>query len=99
MSRTVRVLRRAQRDLLEIREYVAWDDPAAAQRVVEGLVTAIESLADLPERGARPREARLRRMGYRFLVQGRYLVFYKVLRAQVRVYRVLHGSRAYSDLL
>jgi len=35
-------------------------------------------LGDLPERGARPRELRLRRLGYRFLVEGRYLVFYKI---------------------
>jgi len=27
------------------------------------------------------------------------LIFYKILRKQVRVYRVLHGRRAYEDIL
>lgn len=99
MSYAVRILRRAQRDLLEIQEYIARDDPAAAGRVVEALLDAIERLAQLPKRGSRPKDERLRGLGYRCLVQARYLVFYKVLRAQVRVYRVLHGRRVYEEIL
>jgi plasmid stabilization system protein ParE len=93
-----RVLRRAERDLLEIR-YVARDSPDAADRVLDGLLEAIESLDDRPLRGAAPRDERLQRAGFRYLVVGPNLVFYKVVRRQVRVYRVLHGKRAYQAIL
>jgi addiction module RelE/StbE family toxin len=95
----VRVLRRAQRDLLEIRRYIARDSPEAADRVVDGLLEAIESLDERPLRGARPRDERLRRLGFRFLVVAPHLIFYKVIRREVRVYRVLHGKRAYEKTL
>ncbi|TMA99292.1 MAG: hypothetical protein E6J70_13185 [Deltaproteobacteria bacterium] len=86
MKRPVRVLRRAQLDLLEIQAYLLRDDPA-------------ERLATFSSRGARPRDERLRKAGYRYVVRGQYLIFYKVLRSYVRVYRVLHGRRMYRDLL
>ena len=37
--------------------------------------------------------------GYRYVVHREYLIFYKVLGAYVRVYRVLHGRRMYRDIL
>ena len=95
----VRTLRRAVSDLVEIRDYIARDDAAAAERVIAQLLAAIEGLAALPERGARPRDERLRRAAYRFLVEGSYLVFYKVVGREVRVYRVVHGRRAYASWL
>ena len=99
MKRPVRVLRRAQLDLLEIQAYLLRDDPAATTRLINQLVAELERLATLPSRGARPRDERLRKAGYRYVVRGQYLIFYKVLRSYVRVYRVLHGRRMYRDLL
>lgn len=99
MKRTVRVLRRAQRDLQQIYEYVATEAPLRADRFIDGFLDAIESLDDLSDRGATPRDAVLRRRGYRYLEHRQYLIFYKVLRRQVRVYRIVHGKRAYRHLL
>lgn len=99
MTRTVRVLRRAERDLQEIYDLVAREAPLRADRFIDELLAAIDGLAELPERGALPRDPILRGQGYRFLVHGPYLVFYKVLRRQVRIYRVVHGHRAYRGLL
>ena len=99
MRRTVRVLRRAQTDLLEIQAYIRRDSPAAADVLVEALLGRLRALERFPLRGARPRDASLRRAGYRYLAHGEYLVFYKVLASQVRVYRVVHGRRRYSHLL
>ena len=95
MKHRVRILRRAQSDLLEIQRYVARDSPPAAERVVSSLLEAVESLANTPLRGTIPRDGRLKAQGYRFLVVAPYLVFYKVVRQTVRIYRVLHGRRAY----
>src|SRR5882724_3057283 len=99
MMRSVRVLRRAQRDLQEIYDLVVREAPRRADPFIDGLLDAIDSLTTMSERGAIPRDEVLRQQGYRFLVHGPYLVFYKVLRRQVRVCRVLRGSRAYRSLL
>lgn len=99
MIRTVRILRRAVQDLEEARRYVERDRPAVARALLIRLVAAAESLAEHPERGALPRDERLRSLGYRFLVAEPYLLFYKVGRSVVRVYRVLHGQRRYQSIL
>ncbi len=99
MRRAVRILRRAQFDLLEIQRYAERDRPDAAKPLVERLLVAIESLEELPDRGSVPRDPRLAALGFRVLIEGEYLVFYKVLRTQVRVYRVLHGSRKYAHMI
>ena len=99
MTRQVRILRRAQIDLLETQEYITRDNPAAPGGLIEAILDLISSLGEFPERGRVPRDAILKASRYRYLRYGEYLVFYKVLRSQVRVYRVVHGRRKYEDLL
>ncbi|MBA3462255.1 MAG: type II toxin-antitoxin system RelE/ParE family toxin [Deltaproteobacteria bacterium] len=99
MKRTVRVLRRAERDLQQIYDATARETPSRADVFIDRLLDRIASLASMAHRGATPRDPTLAMQGFRFLVEEPYLVFYKVLRSQVRVYRVLHGHRAYRDLL
>ena len=95
----VRVLRRAERDLVELRTYLDREAPHSAGHVLDDLLDAIESLARSPQRGARPRDERLRSRGFRFLVRRPYLIFFKVTGRRVWVYRVLHGRRPWSRLL
>jgi toxin ParE1/3/4 len=99
MSVTVRILRKAQADLLEIEAYIGRERPSAARRVLDRVLDAIDTLAESQRSGPLARDARLRRRGFRFLVTGRYLIFYKTGRSGVRVYRVLHGKREYRRLL
>ena len=99
MIRTGRILKRAEEDLRQVYATVVREAPLRADPFVDRLVDAIESLGEMADRGASPRDPTLRSQGYRFLVHGPYLVFYKVLRRTVRVYRVLHGHRAYRGLL
>ena len=99
MTRAVRVLRRAERDVQEVYDYLIREAPTSADRVVDGLLAAFESLAIFAERGAQPRDPFLRGQGYRFLVRDPYLIFYKVTKRTVRVYRVVHGKTSYRELL
>ncbi|MBI3301021.1 MAG: type II toxin-antitoxin system RelE/ParE family toxin [Deltaproteobacteria bacterium] len=99
MTQPVRILRRAQTDLLEIQAYIARDNPAAAEGLVNAILDLLHSLGTLPDRSAIPKDAHLQQAGYRYMQHGEYLIFYKVLRSQVRVYRILHGRRLYKDLL
>jgi toxin ParE1/3/4 len=95
----VRVLRRAQHDLFEIQAYLRRETPGVADQRIEELLQAIESLKSFARRGAVPKDSRLRRAGYRFLLRDPYLVFSKATRSQARVYRVLHGKRTWRELL
>lgn len=99
MKRAVRILLSAQRDLSEIAAYLRRDAPEGAERVIEEVLRGIERLGELPESGPVPRDPRLARLGFRYLACGRYLVFYKLTRSQLRIYRVLHQRRAYERLL
>ena len=80
-------------------DYIARDNPAAAEGVIEAIPDLIASLGEFPERGRIPKDAVLKASGYRYLLHGEYLVFCKVLRLQVRVYRVVHGRRRYEEIL
>ena len=99
MMRQVRVLRRAQADLMEIQSYIERDNPTAAEDAIEAILDLLNSLGKFAERGPIPEDASLRAAGYRYLLHGEYLIFYKVLRSQVRVYRIVHGRRRYEDIL
>ena len=98
-ERRVRVLRRAQADLIEIQAYVARDKPDAADRLIGRILERLSRLEKFPERGAVPRDARLRKGGYRFLVEGEYLIFYRLKGREVRIYRVIQARRRYGGLL
>lgn len=99
MTYTVRLLRRAEADLSEIYDHIASDSPRLAVKIVDRILDQIESFDELPNRGATPRDERLRGKGYRFLIEKPYLIFYKVDPSQVWVHRILHGKRAYDRIL
>lgn len=99
MTPVVRVLRRAQNDLAEIHRYIERERPGAADRFLNRLLDTLDSLHDMPQRGAVPRDPRLASLGYRVLVVEEYPILYKIVRSHVRVYRVVHGRRRYQHLL
>jgi toxin ParE1/3/4 len=93
---TIRWTDPAQTDFLEILAYIARDNPAAAERVGQRLLSAIDTLAAQPRLGRPGRVA-----GTRELVVPRlpYVAIYRIIEAthsplsQVEVLRVLHGAR------
>ncbi|HHV16333.1 MAG TPA: type II toxin-antitoxin system RelE/ParE family toxin [Gelria sp.] len=86
-------------DLQKIREYLMEDNPEAAVRIIQNIVTKIEALADFPEMGP-PLASRVRQKSkYRYLVCGQYLAFYIYEDGMVSVQRILHCKRNYEALL
>mgnify|MGYP002642337105 CR=1 FL=1 len=83
----------ARRDLLDIRAWIAADDPAAARRFVQALREQIDHLETLPLRGARIPEADLLGVDIRHRIHGDYRTIYRVEGSRVLVLRVLHGAR------
>lgn len=90
----------AKRDLTDIKAYIATqlNNPAAALRVVGSITKALRGLEQFPNLGQTV-QSDLNRLGYRVLVCGAYLAFYRVQQESVRVDRVLSGRRDYLTLL
>jgi toxin ParE1/3/4 len=93
------LLRRAQSDLIAIRDWLDLEDPQAADRIVDRILDGIDQLAAHPKSGPIVRDLTLARRGYRCLVREGYLVFYRIRRSQVRVHRVLHGRREWRRMV
>lgn len=79
------------RDLQDITEFIAADNPAVAENFGNRLVDLAESLQSLPERG-RPGK---KWPGVRVVVLSPYLIFYRFAPTENRVgvLRFWHGAR------
>jgi len=95
----VRLLRLAEEDLIEILSYLEADNATAAADALTMLEKDISWLEQFPACGKIPEDMELMHLGYRFLVSGNYLVFYKIEETVVLVYRILHAARDYRLLL
>ena len=82
----------ASRDLREIRNYIAKDNPEAARRVVTRLRDMARLLAGAPALGRRRPELG---RDLRSFMADRYVLFYRPLQGAtgIEVARVLHGAR------
>lgn len=81
----------ASRDLDEIDDYLtAVAGPAIAERLVEEIIDAAETLQKLP---MRQHERAGLGAGLRSIPVRNYLLFYRVEKDTVLIVRILHGSR------
>ena len=87
----------AQRDLIEIGDYIARDNRQRAVTFVKELRSAMSVLMERPE--AFPIVPRYVHLGIRRRLYGNYLIFYRCDDVQIAVIRVLHGARDYESLL
>ena len=96
---TIRYLKPAENDLIDIFDYIKKDKPSAAISQLEKFDESISKLAKDPFIGVIPKDDRLRQIGYRMLIVDQYLVFYVVKSKTVQIRRIIHGARLYSFLL
>ena len=91
MGATVVITSQAWQDLSEIIDYIAKDNPSAAEQFSECLLDSALSLGKAPLVGCRIRGF----PNVRMTVQGRYLIIYKFEPAQNRllVLRFWHSAR------
>lgn len=81
----------AERDLDEIWNYIAFDSPASADRVVTKLFDAFDLLASRPKIG-HPRQD-LTPYPVLFWPVGNYLVIYRPKKPRIQIVAVVRGSR------
>jgi toxin ParE1/3/4 len=82
--------------LVEIGEYIAADNPPAADRVVDALMERVTFLSGNPQIGS-PRADIAE--GMRLFPVGNYLLLYREIPTGVEVVRILHGARDLERLL
>jgi len=95
----IRYLSTAEKDLIDIFEYIKQDNPAAAISQFEKFDKSVSQLALNPFLGVIPKDERLEKLGYRMLIVDKYLVFYVIKTETVQIRRIIHGDRRYSFLL
>lgn len=90
----------AEKDLVDIFEYILSDNPSAATSFLDQIDDTISKLEDFPFMGVMPKDSRLKYLGYRILIVDSYLVFYVVDEADelAEIRRIIHGKRQYDFL-
>ena len=91
-----RVSKRARQDLEAIRDYIAGDNPEAAEQVWGALLDTADLLADNVEAGTKIINAPQRHADVRWFVIPRfrnYLIFYRPYEDTILVLRILHAAR------
>ena len=88
----------AAEQLEKIHDFIAVDNPAAAQRVVAKIIARVEKLKTTPRIGVVYRKAG--KHPVRKIVSGKYRIFYRVIEdaRQVEILLVWHGARREPDL-
>lgn len=92
----VRLSDQAKEDLVGMWEYVARDNPSAADRLLEKLMKQAESLAENPGMGRLREEFR---SVLRSFSVGNYLILYCPIPEGIAVFRIIHGARDLEALL
>ena len=95
----VKLLPKAKEDFLHHIDFIAEDKPLAAEKMANRFEKAFETLSENPQAGRQPREERLRLLGYRYLIIGSYLVFYRIQENKIFIYRIFHGAQDYLSVL
>ncbi|MGI4788109.1 MAG: type II toxin-antitoxin system RelE/ParE family toxin [Janthinobacterium lividum] len=83
----------ARDDLKGIHDFIARDDVEAALRFVQRLEQRCKNIADMPGMGRRRDDLV---PGLRSVVEGNYIIFYRLADDNIIIQRVLQGSQ---DLL
>lgn len=64
-------------------------------KFINGIYDAIEVLSKFPLSGQNPRSKALFKQGYKYVVYGEYLIFYKIDKKNIIVGSVIHSKRDY----
>jgi len=80
--------------LERVRAYIAQDNPAAAARVHERILTAVRNLTDMPNMGRPGRVEDTREL---VVARAPYTVAYTVLDDQVAIIAIQHSAQAWPD--
>jgi toxin ParE1/3/4 len=84
----------AQADLVDIYSHIAQNNPAAAARTIQRIVTLVNELLTRPQSGRPGRVSGTREL---VITRTPYLVPYRVRAGTIEVLRVYHGAREWPE--
>ena len=94
------ILPPAQAELEEIaRVHMALSGPQSARNITDRIYDAMDQLTRFPLSGPSVRDNELSAAGYRYILAGKYLMFYRLLGDMVVIYHIAHGASNYPKLL
>src|SRR4029077_18107012 len=82
----------AAQDIIEIWEYIAADNPQAAQRVREEILDVLRQLVSFPSQGHKRLDLTSKR--FRFLTVRSYVIAYAPEEVPLLVLSIIHGKRS-----
>ena len=95
----IEILRPAWRELEAIAEmHLSLVGPKSAAQITDKLLNALEYLKTSPYMGVACSEPMLLECGYRKLLCGEYICFYRVIGDTVYVYHIANGRQNYPKL-
>ena len=97
----IRINPLAKKDLLDIKEYITaeFENPAAATKTIESIMTSVDNLKEFPLMGVGLSSRVNITTDYRYLISGKYIVFYKVEGEFISIFRILYSRKDYIRIL
>ncbi len=95
----IRFLKIAEEDFTELIEYIAADNPVAADNVASEIENSLLLLSENPMMGRIPRDEDIKAQKYRYIIVKNYLIFYTIEDKVILIHRIIHGARNYKILL
>ncbi|MBQ8148277.1 MAG: type II toxin-antitoxin system RelE/ParE family toxin [Lachnospiraceae bacterium] len=101
MAKEIRYSAYARKDLDKIWDYIANDlcNKKAAQDTINGILKAVDELAEFPEMGSKLYIADILSSRYRYVQYKNYMAFYRVNKDEILVDRILYSKRNYLEVL
>lgn len=94
------ILPPAQAELEEIAQvHMALSGPKSARGITDKIYDAMEQLTRFPLSGPPVPDEQLKAAGYRYILAGKYMVFYRFLGDSIVVYHIAHGATDYPTML
>lgn len=96
----IRLTKLAETDLLNIKKdvYDASKDEKTVEKILKDIIDSLERLKDFPDSGARYEDDDGKLL-YRYVKSGNYYSFYKHIKNNVDIYRILYAKRDYKKIL
>ena len=100
MAINLEILTPAQLELEEIAyTHLGLVGPLSARKITNKIYDALDNLKIFPQMGVTCRDKELRKKGYRMLICGNYLCFYRLIENTVFVYHIADGRIDYPKLI
>jgi len=101
MKNKIHYTAEALRDLDEIWDYIGkcLNSPATASRTVDRIMNDIDLLEDYDEIGVGLFAVTGVESDYRYIVSGKYFVFYRLNNDEIYIDRILHSRRDFIQIL